>query len=62
MGPGELEPRQRGAFMKKSIVVVLIIAVAVTMGVALRSTNRADAAAGNCYSDSQGPTTPTICN
>lgn len=48
--------------MKKSVVIVLVVAIAVAMGVALRSTNRADAAAGNCYSDSQGPNTPTICD
>lgn len=47
---------------KKSIAVVLIIAIAVAMGVALRTTNRADAAAGNCYSDSQGPSKPTLCD
>lgn len=46
---------------KKAIAFVVIIAASVVLAMGLRSTNRADAAAGSCYSDSQGPDTPTIC-
>ena len=46
---------------KRAIAVVVIIA-AVILAVGLRSANRADAAAGSCYSDGSGPDTPTICN
>lgn len=49
--------------MRTKIVAVLMIAGAsAALFVAMRNDNRADAAAGNCYSDSQGPSTPTICN
>ena len=46
----------------KIVAVAVVLGLAVASAVALRSTNRADAAAGNCYSDAQGPSTPTICN
>ena len=46
----------------KTTAIVVIIAVALAAGYALRSSNRADAAAGNCYSDAKGPSEPTICN
>ena len=46
----------------KAIAVVLILAVSGAVFVGLRSLNRADAAAGDCYSDAAGPSTPTICN
>jgi hypothetical protein len=45
----------------KALAVVLIIGLSVLLFVALRKDNRADAAAGNCYSDAQGPAAPTIC-
>ena len=47
---------------KKTIAVAMIVALAVALAAVLRTTNRADAAGGNCYSDSQGPSEPTICN
>ena len=46
---------------KRAIAFVVIIAAAL-LAVGLRSANRADAAAGSCYSDGAGPDTPTICN
>jgi len=46
----------------KATVVVVILAAALAAGYALRSSSRADAAAGNCYSETQGPSEPTICN
>lgn len=47
---------------RKTVAVVLVLAAAVAAGVAFRSANRADAAAGNCYSDAAGPSEPTVCN
>jgi hypothetical protein len=46
----------------KAIAIALILGLAVVLAAALRTANRADAAGGNCYSDAQGPATPTICN
>jgi hypothetical protein len=46
----------------KAIAVLLIAGLVVLMGMALRSANRASAAATNCYSDGAGPSTPTICS
>jgi hypothetical protein len=46
----------------KATAVALILAAALVAGIALRSGNRADAAAGNCYADTKGPSEPTICN
>ncbi len=45
----------------KAIAFLLIVGVSVLLFVGLRKDNRADAAAGNCYSAAQGPSTPTIC-
>jgi hypothetical protein len=45
----------------KAIAFVVIVALSVLLFVTLRKDNRADAAAGNCYSDAQGPNAPTIC-
>jgi hypothetical protein len=47
---------------RKTTAVVVAIAAAIAVGVAMRSTNRADAAAGNCYSEAAGPSEPTVCN
>ena len=47
---------------KKTTIFAVIVGLAVVAGVALRSTNRADAASGNCYSDTNGPSEPTLCN
>jgi hypothetical protein len=45
----------------KVVAFVLIVGVSVLLFVALRQESRADAAAGNCYSETQGPSAPTIC-
>jgi hypothetical protein len=45
----------------KAITGMLIVAGAALLFIGLRSANRADAAAGDCYSSAQGPSTPTIC-
>jgi hypothetical protein len=47
---------------KKVTASVLIIAAAIALAVSIRTTNRADAAAGNCYADTKGPSEPTVCN
>jgi hypothetical protein len=47
---------------KKTAVLAAVLGLALVIGVALRSTNRADAAGGNCYAESAGPSEPTICN
>jgi hypothetical protein len=47
---------------RKTTALVLAVAVVVAAGVAMRSTNRADAAAGNCYADTKGPSEPTMCS
>lgn len=47
---------------KKTTVLAIVVALSVAVGVAMRSTNRADAAAGNCYADTSGPSEPTVCN
>ena len=46
---------------KKAIAFMMIAGLSVALIAALRMGNRADAAAGDCYSDTQGPSTPTIC-
>jgi hypothetical protein len=46
----------------KAIAFLMIAAVSAALFVAIRSDNRADAAAGDCYSDATGPATPTICD
>lgn len=45
----------------KSIAVAVILAASAALFVAMHRDNRADAAAGNCYSEAAGPSTPTIC-
>jgi uncharacterized protein len=47
---------------RKVITSVLVLGVAVALAVSMRTTNRADAAAGNCYTAAKGPAEPTICN
>jgi hypothetical protein len=47
---------------RKVTAVVLVIGLAMALAAALRTSNRADAAAGNCYSETKGPTEPTVCN
>lgn len=45
----------------KAIALLVIVAASIALFIALRNDNRADAAAGNCYSAAQGPDAPTIC-
>jgi hypothetical protein len=47
---------------KKVTASVLIVGLVIAFAVSMRTTNRADAAAGNCYADSKGPAEPTVCN
>jgi len=47
---------------KKTKAALLIVGMAVILGIVLRTANRADAASQDCFSDSQGPSTPTICS
>lgn len=51
-----------GVMSKKVTASVLIIVVAVALAVSMRTSNRADAAAGNCYADTAGPAEPTVCS
>ncbi len=46
----------------KAIAVVVVVGVAIVLVMALRTSSRADAAAGNCYAATSGPATPTICS
>jgi hypothetical protein len=41
---------------------VLVLAAVVAAAVSFRTANRADAAVGNCYSEMQGPSEPTVCS
>jgi len=47
---------------KKIIAAVVVAGLAVLLAMQLRTANRADAAGGDCYSESKGPSEPTICN
>jgi hypothetical protein len=46
----------------KAIALFLIVGAALLLFVGLRTSNSAQAADSNCYSDSRGPAQPTICN
>jgi hypothetical protein len=48
--------------MKKAIAFLVIAAASAGLFVAMHRESRADAAGGNCYSDSAGPSTPTLCD
>ena len=48
--------------MNKALAIVVVVALSVLLVVGYRTMNRADAAAGDCYSDAPGPATPTICS
>ena len=59
---GGFECRDWGdAMRKKAIAVFVLVAASAALFVGIRSSNRADAAAGNCYASAQGPSSPTIC-
>jgi hypothetical protein len=45
----------------KAITGLVIVALSAAAFVAMRGENRAGAAAADCYSADQGPSTPTIC-
>jgi len=45
----------------KAFAFVIIIAASAALFIGIRSSNRADAAGGNCYASAQGPSSPTIC-
>jgi hypothetical protein len=47
---------------RKTIAIVLIVGLSVALAAALRTANRADASAGDCYSDAPGPSTPVVCD
>lgn len=46
---------------KRAIAVLVILAASAGLFTAIKSNNRADAAGGNCYTEAQGPSAPTIC-
>jgi len=46
----------------KSVALVAIVGMALAAAAVMKTANRADAAGGDCYSDSKGPSEPTICN
>jgi hypothetical protein len=46
----------------RAIAILVVVGITALLFVELRKDNRADAAAGNCYSAAQGPSTPTVCN
>ena len=46
----------------KATATIVILAVSAALFVAVRSANRADASASNCYSEAPGPNTPIICS
>ena len=46
----------------KAAAITVIVAVVIAVAIGMRTANRADAAAGNCYAGEQGPATPTVCN
>jgi hypothetical protein len=46
----------------KALAVVVVLVLSAVLFVQMRKDNRADAAVGNCYSEAQGPSTPTVCD
>ena len=55
--------RNKDSVMRmKAFAVVVILVVSAALFVQMRKDSRADAAAGNCYSEAQGPSTPTVCS
>lgn len=45
----------------KAMAFILVAAASAALFLVMHRDNRADAASGDCYSQSQGPSTPTIC-
>jgi hypothetical protein len=46
----------------KAVATLVIVALSAALFVAVRSGSRADAAASDCYAETAGPSTPTICS
>ena len=46
----------------KASAAIIVLILSAALFVQMRKDNRADAAAGNCYSDAKGPSAPTICS
>jgi hypothetical protein len=46
---------------KKVMAFLAVSGVSAALFLIMHRENRADAAAGDCYSAAQGPNTPTIC-
>ena len=46
----------------KALAAIIVLILSAALFVQMRKDNRADAAAGNCYSDAKGPSAPTICS
>jgi hypothetical protein len=51
-----------GMMNRKAAAIVLIVGLSLALAAALRTANRANASAGDCYSDTPGPSTPMVCN
>jgi len=47
---------------RKAIACIVIVAASTLLFMGMRSSNRAAAADGNCYSELQGPSSPTVCD
>jgi hypothetical protein len=65
IGPGRggaYQPQQGFVMRVKALAVVVVLMLSAALFVEMRKDNRANAAASNCYSDAQGPSSPTICN
>jgi hypothetical protein len=46
---------------RKLAAVAVIVGLTLIAAYALRTSNRADASAADCYAAADGPNTPTIC-
>jgi hypothetical protein len=46
----------------KVALFVVVVGLGVASVAAFRTTSRADAAPGDCYAESKGPSEPTVCN
>jgi len=58
---GRGRPDKDCVMRRKIVAFLVIVAASGALFVVMRGENRADAAAGDCYSAAQGPNTPTIC-
>lgn len=46
---------------KKAMAFLIVLGASAALFLLMHRENRANAAAGDCYSAAQGPNTPTIC-